>query len=380
MTSFKAVIASFFLLFVGCAKRPADSWPHQVSRALAGASASLSENERAEYEAGFTDGAAMVHEALKAGERPYRPVLQIPVSAPPKRGVAPEATQAEGFTFSSEDVRVEASAFVSEVDTETGLLIFPASDVKSPAFGRGQVEGFSWALSTIGRSLVHPVPPLALPTTWEPFTKTQGGQDLDAGKKTVRLLWAPGHLGWAWKERGFPGHRTWRIWNEAEAPRWIGLTEQAIWVESRDGQAIALDLVSGGILRFQPAVIHMPAKGNDLETYEQNVLKELNSPAFQHELADLRKVAESGAIPDLMAVAERLHGMGDQADREAFAWYLKAAEKGSPEAMLQVGTLLFHGKSVPADKVAAKAWLERATEAGQPDASAVIKMLWQGSE
>jgi hypothetical protein len=369
-----------FLLLFSCARRPVDSWLQQVNTAMAGRTASHSEIDRVEYEAGFTDGASMVHEALKVGERPFRPVLQAHASAPRFREVAPESTQVGGFTFSPEDVQTEALMPVSEVDTETGLLLFSVSEVKSSAFGRGQADGFTWALSAIGQSLVHPVPPLVLPTAWEPFTKPRDGQDLDADKKSVRILWAPGHLAWAWKERGFPSHRTWRIWNEAEAPRWIGLTEQAIWVESMAGQAIALDLVSGGILKTQPAVMHLTTKANDLETYEQKVLKEFNSAEFQRELADLRKVADSGAIPDLMAVAELLRGMGEQADREAFTWYLKAAEKGSPEAMLQVGTLLFHGKSIPADKVAAKTWLDRAVQAGQPDASAVIKMLWQNSE
>jgi TPR repeat protein len=110
------------------------------------------------------------------------------------------------------------------------------------------------------------------------------------------------------------------------------------------------------------------------------VLREFNAPEFQRELAVLRKAAESGEIADLLAVAKRLSGMGEQADREAFGWYLKAAEKGSPEAMLRVGVLSFHGLSAPADKVLAKSWLERAIQAGQPDAAAVLRMLFEDSK
>jgi hypothetical protein len=274
-------------------------------------------------------------------------------------------------------VQIEAFAPVSEVDPETGLLLFPIGDVDRAVFGRGQADGFTWALSAIGQSLVQPVPTLELPAHWEPFKRPQEGQDLDAGRKSVRLLWAPGHLAWAWKERGFPSHRTWRFWNESEAPGWIGFTEQAIWVETKGGYAMALNLESGGLLKVQPAVPHAPIRISELETYEQQVLKTFHSPEFQQGLAARRKAAESGAILDLMALAEQLRGMGEEADRESFTWYLKAAEKGSAEAMLQVGTLLFHGKSVPADKVAARTWLERAAQAGQPDASAVMKMLWQ---
>lgn len=352
----------------GCAKRQADSWPGRVNAALAGRKAAISESERAEYEAGFTNGASMVHEALKAGVRPYRPVLDLPASSPQWRGAIPDGVQVEAFRPSL------------EVDSETGLLLFPASAVKSDAYARGQVEGFRWALSAIGQNLVRPVPELVFPSAWQPLTKPQEGQDLDVGGKTVRILWAPGHLAWVSRERGFPGRRTWRSWADAEAPSWVGLSEQALWVESRSGQAIALDLDSGGILQVRLAVPHVQPRTGDWESYQQSVLREFNAPEFQRELSILRKVAESGEISDLLAVAKRLSGMGEQADREAFGWYLKAAEKGSPEAMLRVGVLCFHGQTAPADKTLARTWLERAIQAGQPDAPAVLKMLFGDSK
>jgi len=93
-----------------------------------------------------------------------------------------------------------------------------------------------------------------------------------------------------------------------------------------------------------------------------------------------RRAADSGAEADLLAVARYLSGMGDQADRESFTWYLKAAEKGSAEGMLQAGTLLFHGKTVAPDKVAARTWLERAIKAGQPEAKDVLDMLFEGAQ
>ena len=275
---------------------------------------------------------------------------------------------------------MEAFSPSPEVDPESGLFLYPASAVKSDAYARGQAEGFSWALSTIGQSLVRPVPELVFPGNWQPFTKPHDGRDLDAGRKTVRILWAPGHLAWTWKERGFPGQRTWRPWDDAAAPTWVGLSEQALWIESRSDQAIALDLESGGILQIRPAVPHVQPRTRDWESYQQNVLREFNDPAFQREMSALRKSTESGEIADLLAAAKRLSGMGEQADREAFGWYLKAAEKGSAEAMLRVGVLCFHGQSAPADKVLARTWLERAIQAGQPDASAVLKMLFEDSK
>jgi TPR repeat protein len=108
------------------------------------------------------------------------------------------------------------------------------------------------------------------------------------------------------------------------------------------------------------------------------VIKEFHSPEFQRGLAALRKTAESGEVGDLLAVVDYLHGMGDEADREADAWYLKAAEKGSAKAMLHVGVSLFHGEYGPADKVAARQWMERAIQAGEPQAAAVMKLLFEG--
>ena len=264
-----------------------------------------------------------------------------------------------------------------EVDARSGLLMHPASGAKSSAFARGQVDGFDWALSAIGQSLVQPILEGGMPKRWVPWENLQDSQDLDLGLKVVQVLWAPGHLAWTWKERGFPERRNWRPWGDSEAPRWLALTERALWVESRSGQAIALDFESGGILCVKPAFPHELPPKTDWETYRKSVVDEFNSSGFQTELGGLRKAAESENTPDLLALAERLSGMGEQADREAFTWYLKAAEKGSPEAMLRVGVLMFHGQSTPADKAGARLWLERAIKAGHPKASAVEEMLFR---
>ncbi len=369
MSGWRYPLVLMLVLTVGCVKRPADTWPLRLNAALAGRTASVPDPERAEYESGFKDGAAMVHQALKAGMRPFKPVLDLPLPPPRWKGPIPEGVALDPFSPRP------------EVDTETGLLLYPASAATSSAFARGQVDGFSWALSAIGQSLVRPVLDVIPPAHWEPFIRPLDGQDLDAGKKAVRLLWAPGHLAWARKERGFPGQRTWRAWDDSAAPGWIGLTEQALWVESRGGLAVAMDLEFGGILRVQPAVHHDPPPlERTLESYREEVRREFKDPEFQRALADLRKAAESGKVDDLLAVAKRLSGMGDEAEREAYTWFLKAAEKGSPEGMLRVGVSLFHGQSVAGDKVASRTWLERASRAGQPEAPEVLKTLFQTAE
>jgi len=357
------LLVLILLVLGACAKPKADPWLRKVDLERSERARALPADDRAAYEAGFADGAAMVHQSLKAGIRPFRPVLNRQSASPVWRGPVPEG------------VEVVAPPPVPEVDGETGLQLTSANASISESFARGQVDGFSWALSAIGQRLTRPVPSLDFPEIWHPYLRPQEGQDLEVGRKSVRLLWAPGHLAWAWKELGFPSQRTWRVWTEAEAPTWVGGSDQAIWVESKTGHVLALDLESGGILAVRSAVPHPAPRSRDWKTYQEDVLREFNSPGFQRELAALRQAAASGELADLLAVARRLSGMGEAAEREAFAWYLKAAEKGSSEAMLKVGVLLFHGQAIPADKVAAKTWLDRAIQSGHPAARAVRDML-----
>ncbi|HJW72014.1 MAG TPA: tetratricopeptide repeat protein [Geothrix sp.] len=325
------------------------------------------EAARGEYGEGFTNGATMISEALKAGVRPFRPVLDMPAPPPRFLGSVPEGVQ------------FEAARLAPEVDPATGFLLV-TSGARSAFFARGQVDGFDWALATIGQSLVRPIPHLVMPSRWISWKEHQEGHNLDFGAWSARVLWTPGQLAWSRKERGFPSQRTWRSWADADAPRWVALGERALWLETAGGQAIALDLESGGILGIRAAAAHEPSREESWESYNQDVIKEFHSPEFQGGLATLRTAAESGRIPDLLAVAEYLHGMGDEADREAYDWNLKAATKGNPEAMLKVGVCLFHGQPVPVDKVAARQWLERAKQAGEPHAAEIIQMLFEGGK
>jgi hypothetical protein len=359
---------ALLMLLGACARPRADPWPKQMNAALAGRLAGLSESARADYQAGFVNGATMLHEAQKAGIRPYQPTRSLP--AQPLRG------------WSAPPAGVQAGVFdpASEVDPATGLVLIAASGAKGSPFAEGQVDGFGWALSAVGQGLIRPVPGISLPKEWTSFQPGKETQPLGQGAKTVRFLWAPGLVAWAYQERGFPWRHTWRAWGDAEPPAWVGLADHALWVETRGGRALALDVDTGEILRTQPAVPHEPARSMDWESYQKEVLRAFNEPEFQNSLAALRKAAESGTIPDCLAVARKLSGMGEAADREAFTWFLKAAEKGSPEAMLRVGVLLFHGLSAPVDREGAKRWMARAIQAGNPDAAAVLETLFRDHE
>lgn len=351
-------------LFWGCARPQSDPWPPRLQASLRNHARAVSDAERADYEAGFADGAAMVREALKAGRSPYRPTLDLPEAGPRFLGPRPEG------------VEVQVSSPRLEIDRATGLLVHPASQVKGPAFARGQVEGFTWALGAIGQALVRPVATPELPRHWVPWIDLPYSPDLDFEAQNVGVYWAPGLLAWTVAERGFPSRRTWRPWVDAKAPSWLGLTRGVLWIESPGGLAIALDLQSGGILLVQQAGPHAPRHRSDYETAQESIRREFHSPQFQKKLGFLRKAAESGRRTDLLAITTHLQGMGEEADREAFSWHLKAAELGAPEAMVEVGVQLFHGKTAPLDQVGAKAWLERAIRAGHPRAAEVMQVLF----
>ena len=348
----------------GCSRPRVDPWPGQLRGAAQARTAALSEADRADYEEGFVNGASMVEKALKAGLRPYRPMLGADRPGLEEAGALPPGAQ-----LASGRPRVE-------VDPATGLVMFPATGATGGAFARGQADGFTWALETIGLALKHPIQDPSLPSRWVTWAAHRGGMPLQVGPTEVRLRWNPGLLAWSWKEAGFPAQRSWRTWEGEQAPAWVGASAGAVWIETREGQALALDLASGGILATRQAPPHETSLNTGLEAYTAAVARELASPAFQADLARLRKIAESGSIEDLLAVAKKLSGMGEAADREAFGWFLKAAEKGSADAMLRVGVTLFHGGPVPADKDAAKRWLDRAIQAGHPMAAAVEATLF----
>lgn len=357
-------MAAGLLLHPGCGRPRVDPWPGQLRQALQVQTASLPEADRADYAEGFANGASMVEKALKAGIRPYRPVpgADLP-GMEGARALPPGAELSQGMP------RVE-------VDRATGLVMFPATGATGGAYARGQAEGFTWALESIGQTLKRPIEDLSLPSRWVTWAAHQGGAPLQVGSTDVRLRRSPGLLAWSWKERGFPGQRSWRAWEGEQAPTWVGASAGAVWIESHEGQALAMDLVSGGILAVRQAPPHEPTQRTGMEAYTAAVARELASPEFQEELTRLRKTAESGAIGDLLAVAKKLSGMGEVADREAFGWFLKAAEKGSADAMLRVGVTLFHGGPVPADQDVAKRWLDRAIQAGHPMAAAVKATLF----
>jgi TPR repeat protein len=62
-------------------------------------------------------------------------------------------------------------------------------------------------------------------------------------------------------------------------------------------------------------------------------------------------------------------------DKQAVAWYRKAAEKGEPQGMNNLGLMYEHGQGVAQDNTQAVTWYRKAAALGNEDAIAHLKWL-----
>jgi hypothetical protein len=362
MTSRASAGALLLFLLCACARPRTAPWSEQVQGAARPLAVALTPAERKDFETGFANGAAMVHQALQWGYRPYRPMLDLPAAAPRLLGPVPA------------DLAPLPERPAPNVDPATGLLMYPAQTFGSDAFSRGQVQGFDWALASIGQSLVKPVARPEAPAEWLAWKDLQTGA-LDCGDKACRVKWAPGMLAWSLETRGFPARRSWRPWDEPEAPTWAGLARESLWIETQDRQVFVIDLVTGGILDVRAAVAH-PVPAWEAPENQGPPDRDPASPETRAEVARLRKAAETGEPKALMALGNVLAVLGPEGEREALTCHLKAAEGGDADAMLLAAVWLYHGRAVAEDRAAARQWVERAVRAGHPEAANVLHQLF----
>ena len=66
---------------------------------------------------------------------------------------------------------------------------------------------------------------------------------------------------------------------------------------------------------------------------------------------------------------------GDEAGKEATQWFTRSAEQGNDEAQYRLGLILYEGKLVAEDRVAAAQWILLAAAAGNLDARHLLKEL-----
>jgi hypothetical protein len=354
--------ATLLILLCACAKPRTVPWSEQVQGAARPLAGELTPAERKDFETGFANGASMVQQALRSGYRPYRPVAELPAAAPRLLGPVPA------------DLAPVVVRPTPNVDPATGLLMFPADTFGSAAFGRGQAQGFDWALASIGQSLVKPVAKPQPPAEWMPWKDLQTG-NLDCGDLACSVKWAPGLLAWALDTRGFPQRRSWRPWAEPEAPAWAGLSQGSLWIETRDRQVFVIDLATSGILEVREAVSH-PVPAWQAPENQVPADRAPDSPETLAELARLREAAGTGKPGDLIALGNLLAVLGSSGEQEAWTCYQRAAELGDADAMILLAVWLYHGRGVPEDRAAARLWVDRALRAGHPEAAAVLQQLF----
>lgn len=101
------------------------------------------------------------------------------------------------------------------------------------------------------------------------------------------------------------------------------------------------------------------------------------SPYAAMPLPTLQAAALAGDIHAQFFLANRYKaGQGVPQDiNQAFAWYLKAAEKGAAPAQLNVGQMYAQGRGVNRDLAQAKLWLQRAAKQGDNRASYNLALL-----
>jgi hypothetical protein len=328
-------------------------------------SASLPDSQRKDFESGFRTGALMIHEALKWGQRPFKPVLD-PAGSAAFRPAGPDAMVASAVLTEPRP----------ELDAETGLIRLALSP--EDPFARGLSAGFDWAMQLEGQTLRRPAHPPSLPNNWTRWPQETSTVRLQDQDRHLILRWGGGLLAWNHSLRGFPGQRRWRPWADPGPPAWVAFSPQALWVETAAGRALALDLDSGAILAVTaPAEHPKPSSVSEAEAYRDYLARLKKDPDHLKRIAKLTVDARAGNLPAMLELARTLKGIDEAADQEAFQWFLRAAEAGSREAMLEVGTCRYHGQGCVKDRPAARGWFQRAADAGDATAAAVLAELFK---
>ena len=90
----------------------------------------------------------------------------------------------------------------------------------------------------------------------------------------------------------------------------------------------------------------------------------------------MRKAAEQGNDEIQQQYASNLLALrGPSAGPEAAKWFSRSAEQGNTKAQLSLGLLLYEGKLVPPDKIAACKWVILAAESGSKEAKRLLREM-----
>jgi hypothetical protein len=371
--------------FVQPAPSPAELWNRQVKEASAKPAEARPEQERPEYAQGFENGAAMVRKALDMGRQPF---VLLPEDNAPAMTPRLLSTVPEGLSIEAEPLEIE-------MDAATGLRIWNWGSAEGSAYARGQRDGFAWALSHHGQSLVKPCHRPELPSRWLCWPHPATSVKLETATREVEIWWRADALLWRSAGQGFPGQRRWRPADPGWKPRFVALQEDVVWLDTVGHGAVALDLETGLIreLRLSPnpqgreaeveagaaaerAQLAALMKELDPSAARQRWREEARSPKAVARRQQLRTAAEGGDPEAMFALASNLAALEEPDSLESAAWLQKAAEKGCVEAMGTLGAWHFEGRHVAKSQTLARQWLEKAAKAGDSDARHMLASLF----
>ncbi|MDP2874539.1 MAG: tetratricopeptide repeat protein [Holophaga sp.] len=385
-------LGPLFLVLLACkapapkpALSPAQIWAAQVQEAGTIPAAAIPEHERIEFAQGFENGAAMVRRALDTGRKPFVLLPDMLATPPPPKLLGPLP---EGVTLASGPPQVE-------LDTATGLRIWAWGSAQGSTYSRGQKEGFAWALSHHGQSLVQPRRPSIMPEHWVRWPKEATGLNLETVTRKAEVHWAPQAIFWKATGEGFPIEHRWHPADEAWKPRFAALQEDVLWLDTLGHGAVALDLETGYIrdLKPSPNPAEMEATLDTKATAEKNRIQEIlkettpeasrkrwqehaSSPKAMALRKELREQAEKGIPEAMFFLALNLANLGGAEEAESATWLRKSAEQGHPQAMSFLGAWHYEGRCVEKSETLARKWLEKAAKAGDAEAKKMLASLF----
>jgi hypothetical protein len=357
------------LLVLACRPPAAVPGPEPTAAAAARGAGDLPEARRQDYVDGFLNGAEQVRAALREGRKPYLPRFGEGQAAPVLLGALPEGA------------RVVEGPPRPEVDPATGLQLLAVREVTTVPYARGQVEGFAWALGTQAAALsraalVQPRTLPGLPGRWEPWPREAGQVTAVFGETQVEVRWLPGVLAWQAVDKGFPAARRWRPVPGGWEPRFVAVRDRALWVETAELGAVALDLDTGAVLDARPAQPHEDGE-RSLRSWYDAQRAELRKPDRARALAALRKRAKAGEAQAMYELSRLL--VPDESEDglcPRFLWTLEAARRGQVQAMMELAAIYYGGLGVAVDPQEARLWSRRAADTGDPQAVAAFAFLF----
>ena len=105
-------------------------------------------------------------------------------------------------------------------------------------------------------------------------------------------------------------------------------------------------------------------------------LFESRPPNYEEGMEWMRQAAEQGNDDIQQQYGSNLLALrGPSAGPEAAKWFLRSAEQGNTKAQFNLGLLLYEGKLVPRDKIAAYKWITLAAESGSKDAKSLLREM-----